>query len=160
MLHIVPACFPLLSVRGTQGFRFGLKKNERLPLGDPVERIEDRLKDGDNDKEYIDAVEEVVASASVAIREAIEQGKIDLGDDTVVVPNAERSVQYPYKANEPKRKQKGKKEENISMRQFWRYRTYKRDEIRDDGTKIPHTFHWLWTMQKLSEYFIINVLNR
>lgn len=146
-------------MNATQGFRFGLKKNERLPLGDPVveqKRMENNLKDEekmDDKNEYVDAIAEFVEAASNAIHEAAEQGKLDLGDDTVVVPDAEKTYQF-------KKKQKGKKEENISMRQFWRYRTYHRDELKDDGSKIPNSFHWLWTMQKLSEYFIINVLNR
>lgn len=147
-------------MNATQGFRFGLKKNERLPLGDPI--IEqnimrdklDKESEMEDDKVYVDPAEEIGAAAMAAIREACEQGKIDLGDDTVVAPEHEKTTY------EPKRKQKGKKEENISMRQFWRYRTYERDELKDDGKSIPHTFHWLWTMRKLSEYFIINVLNR
>ena len=146
-------------MNATQGFRFGLKKNERIPIGDPVipqKRMQEKLNNDnqlDGDNEYVDPIEEIADAAHDAIHEAIARGEIDLGDDTVVVPEHEKSYQ-------PKRKQKGKKEENISMRQFWRYRTYYRDELKDDGTKIPHTFHWLWTMRKLAEYFIINVLNR
>lgn len=157
-------------MNATQGFRCGLKKNARLPIGDPIVAqniMQDKLEEEnkiDDDKEYVDPAEEVGAAASAAIREAFEQGKIDLGDDTVVDPEIsyEPKNTFVFKKTsfEPKRKEKGKKEDNISMRQFWRYRTYERDELKDDGKAIPHTFHWLWTMRKLSEYFIISVLNR
>lgn len=61
------------------------------------------------------------------------------------------------KLGEPK-KEKGKKEENISMRQFWRYRMYYRKEF--TGGDKDLRFHWLWSMRKLAELFVIIVENR
>jgi hypothetical protein len=74
----------------------------------------------------------------------------DEGDDTIMLPE--------YEDHESLKK-KGK-EDNISLRQFWRYRSYFRKEFVDDQKKRGKQFHWLWSMRKLAEYFIISVENR
>jgi hypothetical protein len=63
-----------------------------------------------------------------------------------------------YDDQEPLKK-KGP-EENISIRQFWRYRTFFRKEFVDDQNSRRKQFHWLWSMRKLAEYFIISIENR
>ena len=56
-------------------------------------------------------------------------------------------------------KQKGK-HANISMRQFWRYRMFYRDNMDDANNGKDHRYHWLWVMRKLAEFFVITVENR
>jgi hypothetical protein len=63
-----------------------------------------------------------------------------------------------YDEQEPRKK--NDKKEDISMRQFWRYRTYFRKEFVDAQNSKSKQNHWLWSMRKLAEYFIISVENR
>ena len=147
---------------GTQGYRFGLKKkprdkNSKRNLGDPKlqeENMECSLANIDTLEEqpvFIDPVEEVRESVENVIAEHKEEIFGSFDENANIIPKVSM-------LGEPKKKEKGKKEENISMRQFWRYRMFYSRELMEQDKNTR--FHWLWTMRKLAEYFVITVENR
>ena len=158
---------------GTQGYRFGLKKNVRdknvkSTPGDPKrqeERMESQLSNIDTLQEppvYVDSAQEVQDSVQKVIDTHREEifGSLANEENKDVNNNEEEKEEHEESKmlGAKKKKEKGKKEENISMRQFWRYRSFYRKELIDRDR--DHRFHWLWTMRKLAEFFVITIENR
>ena len=152
--------------KGTQGYRFGLKKNlDNASKGDTMreeEKMEKELAKSYIEEEsvqIVDPVEEVIDVVQDAL-DAEAEALIDLLSDNE--SKDDKSKQANSTSNPPKEKfvkQKGK-HANISMRQFWRYRMFYRNNMDDANKGKDHRYHWLWAMRKLAEFFVITVENR
>ncbi|KAL3091075.1 hypothetical protein niasHS_005038 [Heterodera schachtii] len=151
MPQLDPCCFPLLHPRGTFGWRWFMKKtgaqgrptvpmpsHSNMQTGEEGQQnIDDSVTEFDND-DICDNEQ----------RREFESDPIFSATDSVIEPAYETF---------PRKRQLGIKkvgpQENISERQFYRYRLAIRENSRG-------AFHWLWFSRRLAEYFVIAVLNR
>lgn len=152
--------------KGTQGYRFGLRKNlDKATKGDPMreeEKMENELAKSyieDEPDEIVDPVEEVRDVVQDAL-DAEAEALIDLLSDNESKEYKSNEATISSKPLKEKFvKQKGK-HANISMRQFWRYRMFYRNNMDDANKGKDYRYHWLWVMRKLAEFFVIIVENR
>ncbi|KAL3075374.1 hypothetical protein niasHT_033604 [Heterodera trifolii] len=152
MPQLDPCCFPLLHPRGTAGWRWFMKKEgvqgrSYIDAGNSNETTIVTPIENDNADEQTQTIEELPNQFDQETDHDNEQATL----------SPEDSILEPIFGVPPKRRELGVRKpgplENISERQFYRYRLAIRENSRG-------AFHWLWFSRRLAEFFVIAVLNR